>query len=139
MTFHTLKNLDGSNFLPMNDNDNAKRCKINTASTVTRFVACRCSMAMLALWNTCEVDLLVQRPRNETQLQAMNTTPCAATLLQTFTQSPCTLLQLGSSADEVCGWWIRATAMCCVILTRSQPNTSNTAQALLLANASISI
>ena len=94
---------------------------LTSASTAIWFVACRCSTAMLALWSACEVDLPVQRSRNETQLQAMNTAIRAVTLLQTFIKSSSTLLQLGSSAVRFCGWWIRATAMSCVILPRTEP------------------
>ena len=56
---------------------------LTSASTAILFVACPCSTAMLAPWSTCEVDLLVQRPRIETQLQAMHTASRAAIQLQT--------------------------------------------------------
>ena len=75
--------------------------------------------------------MLVQRPRNEIQLQATDTAPNAAKLVQHLTKYLYILLQSGSSAHRFFGRWIRAISIAGVILARQQPNTSNTAQTLL--------
>ena len=65
-------------------------------------------------WSACHADMLVQGPRNEIQLQATDTTPKAAKLVQYFTKSLYILLVSGSSADRFFGRWTRAIFLCLI-------------------------